>query len=336
MQTMAERRKAMREQMQQRTEESFERKDKGGGMYGNILRKDVTVKEWVCRSNEKEPHNLDIIPYTVGANPSDPKARKGDFAYVAAYYVHKKVGVNEDSVVCLSKTFGLPCPICEDRKKLSDEYGFEHEEVGKLKASRQCVYNVWVYDNAEEEKKGVQVWIVAHWFFEKELMDIAKKRGGGYVAFADPDEGKQIQFYRKGKEHVTFSGFQFIDRNYRIEDEVLESTYCIEDIVHIPTYEEVSAMHYGRKRETAEPHSSGHKVDNKQPEPVGSIMKCPHGHTIGIDLHQMDQCNNCEEKFYNVCVTMSEANKVGNIPTTPLIEEKKEEPAAPLRRRFNS
>jgi hypothetical protein len=330
--SMSERRKAMREQMGRRTEESYDRKDKGGGMYGNILRKDISIKEWICKSDDKNPHVIDIIPYTVGKNPSDKKAKPGDFAYVAEYYVHSGIGANEDRVVCPNKTFDMPCPICEDRKELSDQFGFEDERVKKLKPSRQCVYNVWVYDTAEEEKKGVQIWIVAHWFFERFLMDLAKlPRDGGFVAFADPDEGKQIQFYRKGKENVTFTGHQFINRDYNIPDEILESVYCIEDIVVVHDYDTLATMYYGKNSKTSnasetdetketggfsrraknEPQGET-KVETKVEKPTDNKSTdnkptCPYGHTIGMDIDQTDQCPNCES--YDTCLVISNSNE---------------------------
>lgn len=321
---LSDRRREIAEQVDARVQESIDRKGFGSG----IFKADVSFKQWRDKSSE-DAHEIDIIPYEVGENPTNSKIKPGDIAYSAEYWTHSGIGPNEDRIICLAKTFNKPCPVCEDRKVLADDVGYEDDRVKKMKPSRQVLYNVVVYDTADEEKKGVQVWMVSHWFFERFIDDIAKaSRGRGRVPFADPDVGKSITFFRRGKESVTYSGHSFKDREYKIADEILDSTYCLEDLVHIPTYDEVYELHYGKKVDS---------VDDKQPDKQSeqptsrrrgetastsapttstppttttgtstqtSSSACAGGGTFGKDIDNLDFCKKCEQ--YDSCCVAAE------------------------------
>jgi hypothetical protein len=314
---LSERRREIAEQVDQRVQESIDRKGFGSG----IFKPDAQFKQWRDKSSE-EAHEIDIIPYIVGDNPTNPKIRKGDISYSAEYWTHSGIGPNEDRVICLAKSFNKPCPVCEDRKALADDVGYDDEHVKKMKPSRQVLYNVVVYDTADEEKKGVQVWMVPHWFFERFIDDIAKaSRGRGRVPFADPDVGKSIMFYRRGKNEVTYSGHQFKDRDYKISDEILDSVYCLEDLVHIPTYAEVYELHFNKKPgggEVAAKEAEGDDppVSSRRPRSEQKAEEekagCKGGGTFGKDIDNLDHCNKCND--YDDCCKEAERLEAANKP----------------------
>ena len=311
---LSERRAEIRGQLDNRVQESIDRKSFGSG----IFKTDVTFKRWNDKSSE-EAHVVDVLPYVVGENPTNSKVRPGDIAYSAEYWVHNGIGPNEDKVLCLARNFNKPCAICEDRKVMADEYGYDDDRVKKLKPTRQVLYNVIVRDTTDEEKKGVQVWMVAHWFFERFVDDLAKaSRGRGRVIFADPKEGKQIQFYRKGKESVTYSGHQFVDRTSPIPDELVDSTYCLEDLVYIPSEEEIKSLYFG-KTKTEDSKDTNTKEESKKEESKkeSSGSKCPGGGTFAIDIDNLDGCSKCEQ--YDACCV--EAEKKGTKTSSPIQSE---------------
>jgi len=316
--------KLSRESLRRQIEENYNRRNEGA-YFGSIFRDDIEVKQWVCKSSDT-PHLIDIIPYIASANHPNKKVKEGDLVYTASYYVHKRVGANNAMFICLGLVYNEPCPICEERKRLADEYGFDDERVRALKPSLQSLYNVIVYDDKEEEKKGIQVWMVPHFFMEKKLLDISKKpRGGGFIYYADPDEGKTISFYRKGKENVEFTGHQFLDRDYVITDEEIQSTYCLEELVYKPTYEEVAEAFYGRggrqkdrevvdrdrrerldsrliRQDADEGREEDEEYEDEETAKINDDRKtyeCKYGGVFGVDIDMKDECGECD--LYDKC-----------------------------------
>jgi hypothetical protein len=335
---LSERRREIHAATEERVQESIDRKGFGSG----IFKPDVTIKQWRDKSNE-DNHVIDIIPYVVGANPTNAKVRQGDIAYSAEYFVHRKIGPNEDRVLCPAKNFNKPCPICEDRKVLADERGYEDQDVKDLKPSRQVLYNVVVYDTNDEERKGVQVWMVAHWYFEKYIDDLAKaSRGRGKVNFASADVGKRIEFKRTGKDTVTYTAHQFVDRDYKISDEILDSTYCLEDLVNILTYDELYELHYGK---SANEGKDVKEAPATKEAPASKVAgdACPAGGTFGKDINVHQYCNKCEN--YDACTVeaerIEEAGKTKDAPKeapkakeeAPAPEASKEAPVEAVRTR---
>ncbi len=238
-------RKEMDEQLARRTEQSYDSRKTGGKSQG-VFKEDSNIASWVM---DKGEHLFDIIPYQAGEN--DPVANKGEFSYWLDIYVHRNVGPRDLQFICLEQTYNKACPICEYRNELRKDApeGERQKEAHKKKTdelnwSRRCVYNVWVQDNREEIKKGIQVLEIAHWFMEKHLAALAKvprARGGGYVSFAHPDKGKTVSVIRTGvgKDSTGYDGYQFVDRDYDIPDDILDEVYTLDDLIHVPKYQEV-------------------------------------------------------------------------------------------------
>ena len=258
-------RKQMREALRQRTQEQTA-KSKGGSGKGFFKENLSDVKFWGFKEGE---HLIDIIPYSIGEN--DPRLKKfskrnelevGDPHYVLEVFVHFNVGpVEGQSCICLAETYGKPCPICEHRKQLMKE-GADEDVVNELKVSRypRAIYNIICLDSADEEAKGIQVFHTSSYLMEVELAKMAKGpvRPGQvgidpYIYFADPDEGKSISFIKEGKgTNTRVTTIRFLDRNYEIEDELLDAAYCLDDLVYVPTYDEVYEMYWGEPKEVVE------------------------------------------------------------------------------------
>jgi hypothetical protein len=250
-------RETLKEGVKKRTEEAYHRKDESGS-FGTIFRNDVEgVLYWKCTNAE---HLIDIIPYIRGANDPDKKTKEGDPQHILELWVHSNVGVNQDRYVCPAKNFGKPCPICEYREQLKQEEEYDEELVKKLYPSRRNVFNIVVYDNEKEQAKGVQVWEVAHFFMGGPLGALSKvpRRGktgyDTYIYYADPDNGKMISFEKKGKGkgNTEFTGLKFVDRDEPIPDEYLQAAKCLDDLIVIPTYDELSEAFYGSEHGSAE------------------------------------------------------------------------------------
>lgn len=229
------------------------------------------VQLWNPKDGE---HIIDILPYIAGKNDKD--VREGRPTYTFEYLVHNRVGAASVSILCLAEMFNQPCPICEHRLQLREK-GAEDEVWKALFPKKRNLYNIICYDRGEEEK-GVQVWDVPYFYSEKNILSISKKRGrkgieGKLTNFSHPDTGKSISFViepaQSKNDYPTYTGFSFEERDYKIDDESLESCHTLDEIVHIPTYEEVESMYWGSRdrRDGDEEEDSGRSRRSKRSRP---------------------------------------------------------------------
>ncbi len=212
-------------------------------------------------------HILDIIPYDAGKN--DPIVNAGDPTYTFEYWAHTNVGPSEVMLLCLAEMYNKECPICEHRQKLRED-GKDDDVWKKLFPKRRNLYNVVSYDRGEEEK-GVQVYDVSYHYMEKNLMAISKKpsRGGKKektINFADPDDGRSITFTiepaKSKNDYPDFVGHTFDDRDYKIKSKILNGAFVLDEIIHIPTYDEVDKTYTYKSSEKDKKRSRGKKDDD--------------------------------------------------------------------------
>ena len=253
-----------KDEMISRTEESQKRQG-GSGKWGDFLVDDFDGDKFTATEGN---HLIDIVPYLAGAN--DPKLKEGDRSYMVDVYVHQKIGVNEDSILCPSSNYrGQRCPICEHQAKMRVSKQFDDDQIKELKPKRRVLYNVICYDTPEQESKGVQIWEASYHLTENEILSIARnRRGGGHVPFADPDDGKSIDFFREGKGASTrYKGYQFVDREGQvISDESLDAAYCLDELLDIKSYEEINEIFLP----TAPQIEGEEKEDNSEEDPEES------------------------------------------------------------------
>ena len=198
----------------------------------------------------KEGRNrINIVPYVVKSK-NHPLVKSGDLEigdkdYIMDVFVHRGIGPSESSVVCLKETYGKPCPICEQAAALKKQG--KEKEAAALKPSRRAFYNV--IDSKEPEK--LKVFETSHYLFEKELIEEARDdEEGGFVDFADEENGKEIKFRcskvtKSGMEFNEFKSFSFEERDDNIPDELLEKAISFDEILNVPTYEEAEKILYG-------------------------------------------------------------------------------------------
>lgn len=306
------RREMMKQKMAERTKESSERKD-DSGKFRNIFKTVEGLELWKPKSGS---HIIDIIPYITGGN--DPHLPKDEPAYVLDLWVHRMVGVNEDSVICPARNYDQPCPICEHQAELRKAEDYDEELVKSLSPKRRVVYNIICYDTKEEEEKGVQVFEVAHWFMEENLLPLTtSQRTGETIAFADPDNGKSISFEIEDSnfkdkqtgqsvKSLKYKGHRFEDRNYKISDEDLDDAFCLDDIIEVLPYDEIYKMYWGdvpeedkqtEKKSGEEEKSSRRRTressSNEDPK-KDNTNKCPGGGIFGKEIDELSECPKCE------------------------------------------
>ena len=235
-----------KEDLYERTKRSDETKD-SSGKFKSIFKDGTNASFWKC---DAANHLIDVIPYKAGK--FDPYTKEGKMTYVLDLWVHYSVGVNEDSYICLSKTYNKPCPICEYQKELRNQEDFDENAVKELNPKRRAIYNILCHDNDKEYEKGIQIWDSAHWNSERYFLELIRnpRHGGIDMSFSDPSkEGKSLSFKREGKDmqNTRYIGHKTLNRDYELTDDVLNKANCLDELIHIPTYEEVHATFWGHE-----------------------------------------------------------------------------------------
>ena len=232
---------------------SYGSRDGGSSSKGGVINYRNYDGEVTFFSPTEGKHRINIIPYTIKSK-NHPLVKRGEAEigeqdYIMDFYVHRGVGPAEKSVLCLKNTYGKPCPICEYAASLRKKG--KEEEAKALKPSRRAAYNI---EDLKEPGK-IKVFETSHYLFEKELIEEARDDDeGGFIDFADPKEGMEIKFRAskttKGNmEFTEFKSFAFEDRDEPISEELLDAAISFDELLTVPTYEEVEKILYGDDEE---------------------------------------------------------------------------------------
>jgi len=326
---LSEMKAKMHDELNKRIQESYDNRQ-ATGKFKSIFNEEMQIPIWKIGVGE---HLIDIIPYMIGEGNPNPKRKLGEIGDYLNLFVHNGVGVNENQYICLARCYSKPCPVCELRLKLQKE-GEDPDSLKSFNPTRRCVYNVIVYDDGKEEAKGVQVMIVAYYFMQRHLDELANPVRPGssrtnYMAYNKT--GKSIAFKREGAgaKNTSFVGHKFEDRNYDIPDEILDSTFCLEKIIHIPSYSEVYEALHGKVEESktdgpplvaesqrsTETNRAGigrvrggvvSTVDEtKKSEPQSDDHSCPDSQgEIGTSIDKLNACQTCT--VYETCFALNE------------------------------
>src|SRR5581483_2692708 len=105
--------------------------------------------------------------------------------------IHRNVGADNGTYLCLDKTLGEPCPICE---------AWRDDDEESLKPSDRIL--CWVIDR-KEEKAGPKLWNMPLGN-SKDIQACSQDRQSGeWFNIEHPDEGYDIYFDREGEKTRT-------------------------------------------------------------------------------------------------------------------------------------
>ena len=243
------------EELQKEYEESYNTKDDRGFALGSVFDMDL-IKEMgidIWRPDIGE-HVIDVIPFYAGSQ--HPNKSEGLLTYKVDFWAHQRIGSMNDFFVCKTNTWKMPDPICTYMKA---NYIEDKKQYSAIKSSRRCAYLIWCHDNQEQIDKGIQIFEVAHFFFEKKVAEIAKKpRGGGFTDWTHYDHGNHV-YWTIGKtgsyedaqgtkrDSKEYTAFQLLQRETpQIPDHILEQSFALDEIIKmLPSDEEVSMAFFG-------------------------------------------------------------------------------------------
>jgi len=118
--------------------------------------------------------------------------------------LHRNVGPDEATYLCLDKMQGKKCPVCEVRRKA------ESEEADALRVQVRPM--VWIIDR-DNEKAGVQLWDMPLGLFRDINRRSVDKKTNAVILVDDPEEGFDIMFTREGEGKTTKYVSVEIDRD---------------------------------------------------------------------------------------------------------------------------
>jgi hypothetical protein len=290
----------------------------------SIIKSIDNIQLWRPRDGQ---HIIDIVPYNAGSN--DGLNKEGEETYTYEAWVHRGVGPNEQMHICPAETYNEDCPICEHRQTLR-ERGADDTVWKALFPKRRNIYNVLCYD-ANEERKGVQVWEVPYFYAEKNILAIASEpqRGGGSdtINFPHAEHGKSISFTieppQSKEDFASYEGFKFLDRDYDLDSEILDEAHALDQLVLLLSYDELKEIYYGGKsaeEKTDEDMGSGSrkrgrgKASRKPREPEPE-EEGPSTEDLMDELEECEDLDDLEEfaETYDLDVGITNKSKVRKV-----------------------
>jgi hypothetical protein len=225
--------------------------------------------------------SFDILPYIISTDKHPSKDLGIGFEdYVLEYWTHGNIGPENKVVLCLKRTYGKPCPICEEQAAMKKQgISKDDPDYKKLNASQRCVFNIIDKFNPE---KGVQLFKVSGFLFFQKLKEKIQKeeaKGEEEITFSDLDCGCTINCdateTTKGDfTFMDFSDFSFSERKKPYSESILDEVFPLDAMIKVPTYDEVKRVFLSldgpedTKKEEAESKPRGRKPKNAEKEKV--------------------------------------------------------------------
>ncbi len=293
-------------------------------------RTSLTIPEGVemFKLDTDKPRRIDIMPFVAGAG--NPWADEGQEHYERSFFVHKGIGVNGDSFICLAKTFNKRCPICDYQAKLKRDKDADPDLIKSLYPSERQLFNV--IDTADREK-GIQLWDVSHFLFGK-LLDAKIKdqdEDDNYDMFMELEDGLTLKLGVSeetwpGGKYFKVSGIEFKTRKDNYDSDMLDKAHCLDDLLKELEYAELKVIllqsdpeegeeEPGKDDDPEEGEEEPGKDDDpeeetpppKKPGKCGAATpkgkskgkkdtpECPvDGGEFGVSTEEYDDCDGCE------------------------------------------
>lgn len=283
---------------------------KGANNRPGILEGEFKVyKPKYDKNSDTNYNRLDIVPF-IAKSKKHPLIANGTWKgkhpdYVLDIWVHTQIGAKKGVYVCPLRTYGKPCPICEERQKAYDR---NDPVTGKnLKPKRRVLYNVISRNRGDED--DILIFDVSWEWFEQPLRKAAKSEGeetGADIDYAHPVKGKTVRFdaVDSGLNDkfiaLKYDSFKFFQREETLEKHV-EKAFPLDEMLILHSYEELQKILFAGDEEGESEEEEGKPSEGvKAKEPV-EAMPCPNGHVFGRDTDGFKDCSECPNKTWTAC-----------------------------------
>jgi hypothetical protein len=196
--------------------------------------------------NKVKKVQMDILPYVITSKNHPDKedgAVQGSLWYKRPFKVHRNIGADNKSVVCLS-SFGKKCPICEYQKEL---FKTDKEAAIKLYSKPRYLYAVIPLDSEKHEQK-IYIWDMAESLFQEVLIEKLEEDIDNEI-FPDLEEGKTLEVSFKwkqlGENHFPETrNIEFLDREEPYKESMLKKVPDLDKILKELSYDEISNLFF--------------------------------------------------------------------------------------------
>lgn len=180
------------------------------------------------------------------------KLKQGQMTHITWAYIHK--GVGQDWWICLARTYGKPCPICEYRTRLQADPDIP-DDIIKMYGSGKYATGIYkmvhhLNPNQITWQEPVMIWDINNSFMESSLQTMAKQpmvsedAPTGYINYmwptAGPQGGRHISFNVKPKgKYFEYEGHSFIKRQFPVPPHVMEAAKAMpptDELLYVPDY----------------------------------------------------------------------------------------------------
>lgn len=222
---------------------------------------------------EEKVYKIDVIPFE--AKAGNPMVDEGFLHYERTYYIHANIGPENKKFVCLSKTFGEPCPICNHVGKLQKS-GADYETVVAYKPKKRQLYAFRDVDNLAA---GIQVYEGPYANGFGEVLDAkldAAEEDDPYRNFFHLDGGRRLKVNCKKDSFKTKDGtgsfikpvnIEMVERK-ALSDDLLDQVPCLDDLPKKVSFKELEKLFLeGESGETEEPKDEDEPKASKKPKP---------------------------------------------------------------------
>jgi hypothetical protein len=169
-----------------------------------------------------------------------PPLVDGEF-FGTIVWVHFDIGINEDRFICLDRSLGERCLICEHQSKLRSE-GADKDDIKKFYPTKRYLFNVVDMFNAESKEEGVQIFDCPQTVGENMLLVTKDEDTKEPIDISDVENGFTFFFTKtgKGKTGTKYSGYRIARRSTPLESpDWLDQIVDVNDVINLPEDEEV-------------------------------------------------------------------------------------------------
>ena len=231
-----------RERMEQRQRQSARQRasERGSGYATTIFKMPEGLSFYKVK---KGRNRLSFLEYQVGKG--NPFAKTpGMWHWERTFYTYRKIGAEENSYVAPGKTAGLKDFIQEFMQEEARKEKANTDLLKALKPSERQAF--LVFDHDEPEKK-VQLFEFSFHKFGKKLdsrISNADEAKGWNWFFVPDDRGYMLEatFIDTGTYGLEVDSIDFEKRSKPLPDDVIEHGFCLDDMLIIPTYEQLKAI----------------------------------------------------------------------------------------------
>jgi len=250
----------------------------------------TTSRRWYVNQSALEARGLKMWAAKKGVNfisivpPQDPTRYFGQ-----RIHVHYNIGAAQDAFLCPLEMKRIPCPICEERKRLQQDSEADQNLISSLRPTIRYLFFIVDMKDRSTAEEGVQLFDCPFTVQQGIIKLSTDSRTGEVTDISDPAAGKTVVFERTGmgQKDTRYLGFKIEERE-PLKDDVLSKPVEFGEVLDFADEEEISKAFQGES--TSKKESLGHEIarelglDGEETKPLPS--QPPRG---GDDIGKVDK-----------------------------------------------